>query len=1105
VNLSDLNRGTITTIEVRSVDLPNFSVLVNLEDEVQLLFGDITGHTRLRLAPKVGNKDRTYLLKGATNQQSALLHALRDRDLPRLVWVAAVRQDVLVLQVHEFSSLHAWGEMDLGVDEDIVMAVAKVRRRPPGSIQQTVAWLEERLLLSSPFGWPRLLISGVPKDEHETHLPQYAFRILGDGIAADLRIEKQGTLRIANVVTLKKGRSDLRPVFLVEAEARVVDATNARVFHQRARDEAEMAVAHTGSYLRLWQHYNALERKNSLQDARAFGWLPYHSRSMREDGSWQFRVEVTPEIQDKLQALRQRDTVMMEAHHRVPEELRSDQVGLDERRRELTFSGQVVGVMGDSVVLKPPRDDERDPAGRGYLYIGIKGDKLRLDRRDLAQQRIMSGDGPMPQLAMLLEGRRVSASKTRSIAPNSKAAEKLFGGRPTSRQLEALKVALNTPDIALIQGPPGTGKTRVIAALQQRLSEEYGRENVALSREILLTSYQHDAVENAADAAQVFGLPAVKIGRRRDQGVEDTRGNVDRWRQGRVEAVAAQLSQLPESREGVVLRRVRARAAAVLNSPQRGESALDLLQDTLAESESFLSSALRDDLAEAIRVMRGGSALSRHADEDDRSLAERAVRALRLTPTGFADDGSRNARKALRRLRELAVLTPEDETVLAEAADWEEELPPSPDLLARLENVQLDLLTRLTPGTEENLMHEPEVLLSRVLSELAVAARNGGRSDSAALTRFLDDLENDAQGIQEAVEQYTVVLAATCQQSVSYQMINQKGEDDFTFDTVIVDEAARANPLDLLIPMSRARNRIVLVGDHRQLPHLLEPDVERALNEDVENVGGGELRRSLFEKLFLDLKRREAEDGIQRTVTLDKQYRMHPVLGRFVSDRFYKPYKEAFESPRQEGEFEQDLADYAGKCAAWLHVPAERGGETGRQSKARPCEARVIAQHARRVMEDRTDFSVGIITFYKAQEQELWKELVKVGLAEQDERGDYRVSAPYVTVRSLDGRIREGLRIGTVDAFQGKEFDVVFLAATRSNALPCQDERAARRKFGHLTLENRLCVAMSRQQRLLVVAGDADMFTTPAARQFTPALSAYLDLTQGANGVFLHS
>jgi len=63
-------------------------------------------------------------------------------------------------------------------------------------------------------------------------------------------------------------------------------------------------------------------------------------------------------------------------------------------------------------------------------------------------------------------------------------------------------------------------------------------------------------------------------------------------------------------------------------------------------------------------------------------------------------------------------------------------------------------------------------------------------------------------------------------------------EGQTTFESVIVDEAARANPLDLFIPLSMARRRVVLVGDHRQLPHLLEPDVERQLAEGVEQGTG---------------------------------------------------------------------------------------------------------------------------------------------------------------------------------------------------------------------------------------------------------------------------
>ena len=97
--------------------------------------------------------------------------------------------------------------------------------------------------------------------------------------------------------------------------------------------------------------------------------------------------------------------------------------------------------------------------------------------------------------------------------------------------------------------------------------------------------------------------------------------------------------------------------------------------------------------------------------------------------------------------------------------------------------------------------------------------------------------------------------------------------------------------------------------------------------------------------------------------------------------------------------------------------------------------------------------------------------------------------------------LKERLRVGTVDAFQGKEFDVVILSVTRSNSLQAKDELSFRRKFGHLMLENRLCVAMSRQQRLLVAVGDEGMLLNDGASTAVPALVAFHNLCRGPNGI----
>lgn len=62
-----------------------------------------------------------------------------------------------------------------------------------------------------------------------------------------------------------------------------------------------------------------------------------------------------------------------------------------------------------------------------------------------------------------------------------------------------------------------------------------------------------------------------------------------------------------------------------------------------------------------------------------------------------------------------------------------------------------------------------------------------------------------------------MVVGATCQQAAGRQMASLKSvaglnSTDIEFDTVVIDEAARANPLDLFVPMSMAKRRIVSGG-----------------------------------------------------------------------------------------------------------------------------------------------------------------------------------------------------------------------------------------------------------------------------------------------------
>ena len=178
------------------------------------------------------------------------------------------------------------------------------------------------------------------------------------------------------------------------------------------------------------------------------------------------------------------------------------------------------------------------------------------------------------------------------------------------------------------------------------------------------------------------------------------------------------------------------------------------------------------------------------------------------------------------------------------------------------------------------------------LEEKLRASRHGMRC-------FLDDTEMRFSIIPTVLARLSMSMPwswarrASRQPSVSMATLKNLtgiGDAGIAFETVIIDEAARVNPLDLFIPMSMAERRVILVGDHRQLPHLLEPNVESELAEieDLTKEQSKALEESLFERLWVQLKDREAIDGFLRVVMLDTQFRMHPILGEFISKQFYE-------------------------------------------------------------------------------------------------------------------------------------------------------------------------------------------------------------------------
>jgi hypothetical protein len=1101
VKVAEVSGGVPATLRLRPVDRP-FQPIPSREEEVGLIR---SGDQSL-----LSVRGEVWAVEGVTLSDTTELTDVVVSGLPLVAYVVQARSDTLVVETRRFTQeLRVPEPMKLGLDEKVMDDVRR-SHRVGGTAADVAGWLEDRLFLPPAPGGPaelrRLLISADARERID------AYRIYGFKVAADVRTT-DGKLRIERVV--RGGRAGNPRLRLLYAPISIVDATIAGAMHGAVRTTLSEAVAGRDSYLRTWQYYHALEREGVLRRARTFGALEYRSCERRRDGGWRFHLAPLDDLTARLALLGESDRFELEAGSALPQlEDAAAPAPRKPGKKVQRLSAAIVEVHDQkrTIDLASPDDDEDQPKPpkAGYLYLSTAGDEARLKRQERAEVALRTGNCPLPQLGLLMEGRPAPAARRGRLSvegPKLKPViREVFGAAgPTRRQLEAIEIALNTPDVCLIQGPPGTGKTKVITAIERCLAV-LADEGVEPSHRILVSAAQHDAVENVVQRTQVFGLPAVKVGRRRrgsDTAVDPAQVFADE----RVEELRSRVRVPPEAER---LSRARGLVLACVRTLSLPAEQAGRMRDLVNVLDGLMPPDLRDKALERAATLDRPCGMG---DPEEAALLIQAARSIRVDDGPFSDDGPLQARKALRRLE--TILAPEERAYLVRCAEVEPEQVPS--WLAegrRHRDALIDRLTQPPAAAEPRLDDDVQRLLLDILDTVDRRLASTRSGDEAALATYLLDLETDPEGVRNALEHYTVVLASTLQQAAGNEMRRVRGIDEgqTTFESVIVDEAARANPLDLFIPLSMARRRVILVGDHRQLPHLLEPDVERQLAEGVdkgtvEQQTLDAVQASLFERMWVLLRALEEKDGIPRTVTLNAQYRMHPVLGAYVSREFYELHDDgAIESPRGAAEFTHNLPGYLNRdtpcAAAWIDVPGERGREVRGVSKSRPVEARVIAKEVRRLIDHDSTLTFGVIAFYSAQVDEIGRAMIESGLTEaaNNARG-WRVAEEWATTYNAEGKKVERLRIGTVDAFQGKEFDVVFLSVTRSNELPGETDEQHRRKYGHLMLENRLCVAMSRQQRMLVVVGDRAFVRADAAAKPLRALRAYADLCGGEHGV----
>lgn len=262
------------------------------------------------------------------------------------------------------------------------------------------------------------------------------------------------------------------------------------------------------------------------------------------------------------------------------------------------------------------------------------------------------------------------------------------------------------------------------------------------------------------------------------------------------------------------------------------------------------------------------------------------------------------------------------------------------------------------------------------------------------------------------------------------------------FDVLLIDEAGQY-PLANAVGAGQAATNLILVGDQMQLA------------QPRKGTHPGESGKSALEYFI----KGEATVRPEQGILLDKTYRLHPSICEFISEAFY----------------DGRLRGVKGLEAQVL-APAA----TGAKVQAREGIVMVDVEHS-----GNDSSSEEEVAAIKALVGELvgrsWtnnKNVQKVLTAQ-----DILVVAPFNDqVNRLEEALGPGVRVGTVDRFQGQEAPVVIVSLTSSTL------EVAPRGADFLLSPNRLNVAISRAKALAIVV------SSPALAQVRPTNVAQMRL-----------
>ena len=257
-----------------------------------------------------------------------------------------------------------------------------------------------------------------------------------------------------------------------------------------------------------------------------------------------------------------------------------------------------------------------------------------------------------------------------------------------------------------------------------------------------------------------------------------------------------------------------------------------------------------------------------------------------------------------------------------------------------------------------------------------------------------------------------------------------------------------------------AIGKFILIGDHKQLPAVVQQSDTEVLVEDetVKVIHLNSCANSLFERLILTERAAGRTDFIG---TLHKQGRMHPDIADFANRKFYAceqlecvPLAHQLEQTLNYNEASEDETDDVLKAHRMIFIPSKPCRQLNISEKVNTEEARIITDLIRRLHRQLgNNFdpqkSVGVIVPYRNQIAMIRKEIEKLGIPELEE-----------------------ISIDTVERYQGSQRDIILYSFTIQSRYQLDFLTANTFYEDGQPIDRKLNVAITRARKQLILTGN---------------------------------